>query len=154
MKEVFTTIEDRLKAAVPGVKDVERWFNQLAMAADGTGTNIVFPACYVELTGLRCTTMPGGVQHCEGLLRIRHADQALKVSQLRTPQLEEDSYVALQNYRGGSIFVGLDRKALYPDTNYRGVEVIVSEYQIKYSDETLAQKKFVRVSPRQPEAAD
>ncbi|GGG33312.1 hypothetical protein [Hymenobacter glacieicola] len=146
MIEVYTTIEAKLKQVIPGVKDVERFFNQLAMAAQGTGYSINFPACYYELVGVRTATRSRGIQDCEGILRIRHCDQALVVSQLRTPKMEQASYHGLSGFRGGPLMTGLERVALYPDSNYRGVEVIISEYQIKWMDSTLLNKTTAQAS--------
>lgn len=140
MMEVYAAVEAKLKQAVPAALDVERFFGQLAMAAAGIGNTIRFPAMYYELVGIRTITRTRGVQDCEGILRIRHCDQALVAAQLRTPQMERATYHGLAGYRGGPLQVGLDRSAIYPDSNYRGVEVIISEYPIKWTDTSLFDK--------------
>lgn len=146
MIDVHTAIETRLKAVVPGIKTVERYYGQLEMMAQGTGYTIQFLACFYELSGMRCTTQTRGIQQCEGILRLRHCDQALVASQLRTPQLEQASYWGLSGFRGGPLLTGLERTALYPDTKYRGVEVIISEYTIKYTDVSLLNKTTALVA--------
>jgi hypothetical protein len=140
MIDVYEAIEAKLKQVIPGVKDVERFFGQLAMAAEGQGLVIRFPACYYELVAIRTSTRTRGIQDCEGILRLRHCDQALTVHQLRTPTMERNSYHGLSGFRGGPLQVGLDRSAIYPDNTYRGTEVIISEYPIKWVDRSLLDK--------------
>ncbi len=132
MKEVFVAVKAKLKAEVPGLGDIARWNNQLENEA--TGAVITMPAVYYQLDGLKTTTISRGVQQCEGILRIRHCDRALRVADLKTPDLEAASYLALQASRPGPVTTGLDRIALYPDPNHGAIEVIISEYHIKYTD--------------------
>lgn len=143
MKEVFVAVKALLKAKVPGVNTLTRWNNQLENEA--TEGVITFPAVYYQLDGLKSTTISRGVQQCEGILRIRHCDKALRGAQLTSVDMEASSYLALQRFKGGPITTGLDRVAIYPDPNYGAVEVIISEYHIKYTDASLLNSEVVLV---------
>jgi hypothetical protein len=137
MIEVYTAIQAKIKAVAPKARTVERFFGQLAMAAAGDGNTVIFPAVYFELVNIRCSTRSKGIQDCEGTLRLRHCDQALVVSQLRTLDLEQSTYLGISGFRGDTIRTGLDRSAIYPDPTFRGVEVIITEYPIQWVDSTL-----------------
>jgi hypothetical protein len=135
MKEVFVAVKAHLKARVPGVAKLERWNNQLDN--ESTENVLVFPALYYELDGLKMTTISRGIQQGEGILRLRHCSKALRDAQLTGVEMEATSYLALEAWKGGPLTTGLDRTGLYPDTNYGAVEVIISEYRIKYTDASL-----------------
>ena len=132
MKDVFKAVRAYLKPEVPGVTQVTRWNNQLDNEA--TEGAITFPVIYYQLDGLKMTTISRGVQQAEGILRVRHCDKALRGADLQGVDMEAASYLALQAWKGGPITTGLDRIAIYPDPNYGAVEVIISEYHIKYTD--------------------
>ena len=145
MIEVYAAIQAKIKEAVPAARTVERFFGQLAMAAAGDGNTVIFPAVYYELVNIRCSTRSKGIQDCEGTLRLRHCDQALVVSQLRTPDLEQSTYFELTGFRGDTIRTSLDRSAIYPDPTFRGVEVIISEYPIQWVDSTLINRQYISI---------
>ncbi|MES2730061.1 MAG: hypothetical protein V4621_08225 [Pseudomonadota bacterium] len=152
MKDVYDAIQAKIKATVPQAKTVERYYGQLAMTAAGMGNLIIFPAIYYQLVGIRATTRSKGVQDCQGILRLRHCDTALVVSQLRTLALEEASYFGLSGFRGDPLQVGLDRSAIYPDDNFRGTEVIITEYPIKWTDVTLINQQLTIIQGGQLDA--
>jgi hypothetical protein len=135
MKEVYIAVKALVKANVPGLAQVTRWNNQLD--TESTAAVQTFPAIYYQLDGLKMSTISKGVQQAEGTLRIRHCTKALRDTDLTGIDLEAASYLALQRFKGGPITTGLDRVAIYPDPNYAAVEVIISEYHIKYTDASL-----------------
>jgi hypothetical protein len=135
MKQVFIAVKAHLKAKLPSVAKLERWNNQLDN--ESTENVLVFPAIYYQLDGLKTTTISRGVQQAEGILRIRHCSKGLRDAQLTGVDMEAASYLVLEAWKGGPITTGLDRVALYPDPNYGAVEVIISEYRIKYTDTSL-----------------
>ncbi|MBD2769718.1 hypothetical protein IC235_17650 [Hymenobacter sp. BT664] len=137
MREVYTALEAKIKAILPVVRDVERHFGQLAMEAAGQGKPVNFPAVYYELVNIRTASRGRGIQDCDGILRLRLCDRALVVQQLRTVKMEEEAYFGLSGWRGASLMTGLERVAVYPDPNYRGTEVIIQEYAIKWTDTSL-----------------
>lgn len=145
MKQVFTTIEARLKAKVPTLKLVTRWNNQLGHT--DTEKLVRFPACFYQLVGIRTSTITTGIQHGEGTLRLRFADAALAVDKLRTYDIEQAAYIALQHFCDGPLLTGLERVGADPDDNFDSCEVLVVDYKIKYED---ASKHEARFSRRQP----
>ncbi|MDJ0363586.1 hypothetical protein QMK33_00360 [Hymenobacter sp. H14-R3] len=132
MKEVFVAVKAFLKTKLPDLNTLTRWNNQLEN--ESTESVQTFPAVYYQLDGLKTTTISRGIQQAEGILRIRHCAKALRGAQLTGVDLEATTYLALQAWKGGPITTGLDRVAIYPDPNYGAVEVIISEYHIKYTD--------------------
>ncbi|WP_400192800.1 hypothetical protein [Hymenobacter sp. B81] len=140
MKPVFDTISEHLKTEVPAIKKHERWNNQLAEEAR---ENVrVFPCSFLELQGVKTTTVSKGIQHCEGILRIRHCTKSLRTAEVDAYDLEAATYLALQNFTGGPLLVGLERSAIYPDPNHDAVEMVISEYRIKYADRTRYDQLF------------
>jgi hypothetical protein len=145
MKEVFATIEAHLKAKVPALKLVTRWNNQLGNT--DTEKLVRFPACFYQLVSIRSSTLGPGIQHCQGILRLRFADAAMAVDKLKTYDVEAEAYLALQNFNGGPLLSGLDRTGADPDDNFDTCEVLVVDYQIKYKDITKYVSKYVSRNP-------
>ena len=145
MKQVFATIEKQLKAKVPGLKLVTRWNNQLGNT--DTEKLVRFPACFYQLVGIRSTTLGPGIQHCQGILRLRFADAAMAVDKLKTYEVEAEAYLALQNFSGDPLLSGLDRTGADPDDNFDTCEVLVVDYQIKYEDRTKLESRRVLRQP-------
>ena len=151
MKNVFTTIQTELKAKVPALKLVTRWNNQLGNT--DTEKLVRFPACFFQLVGIRYSSISTGIQHGEGVLRLRFADAGLAVEKLKTYDMEQDAYLVLQNFRGGVILTGLDRIGAVPDENIDSCEVLVADYRIKFEDRTrLEAKRTVRPTRVETEA--
>lgn len=139
MKNVFVAVRAELKAKVPGILQLERWNNQLSNEA--TGTALVFPAIYYQIDGVKLSSISHGIQHGEGILRIRYCDKQLRAADLKTYDYEALGYLALQGFKGGPILTGLDRIALYPDPNHAAVEVVIQEYRLKYEDRSKFEAK-------------
>ncbi len=146
MLEVFKAVKAHLKANVPGLAMLARWNNQLGNEATEVVTT--FPVIYYQLDGVKTTTISKGVQQCEGILRIRHATRALRPADQDAYGLEIASYLALQNFKGGPITTSLDRVALYPDPSHGALEVVISEYRIKYTDASKLNSKVKLVDGR------
>jgi hypothetical protein len=144
MKEVYIAVKALLKANVPGLAQITRWNNQLD--TESTAAVQTFPAIYYQLDGLKTTTLTKGVQQAEGILRIRHCSKALRDTELTGADMEASSYLALQRFKGGPITTGLDRTGIYPDNNYGALEVIISEYHIKYTDASLLNSEVIVLS--------
>lgn len=134
MNSLFTAIIERLQTQVPTLKTVLRWNNQLANEAQERPTATAMPAAYLELISAKLTTISPGIQHGEGSLRVRICTKSLKDADPATFALENEAYLALQNFSGGPLLTGLDRRALYPDNNHAAVEMLVAEYSFKYQD--------------------
>lgn len=144
MLDVFKALKAQLKAHVTGLAtDPDRWNGQLDNEA--TERVLTFPAVFYQLDGVKLTTISRGVQHGEGILRVRHANRALRPGGPDAYQVEAQTYLALQNFQGGPILTGLDRIALYPDPTHAALEVIISEYRLKYSDATKLTSQTVLV---------
>jgi hypothetical protein len=142
MIAVFDTLKAQLRARVPQLKLVATWNNQLVNEAQERPANLAMPAVYLEILGVKATTISAGIQHGEGLLRVRHCSKALRESDLASHALEANTYLALQNFSGGPLLIGLDRRSIYPDTNHAAVEMVISEYFIKYVDDAYFNARF------------
>ena len=146
MLTLFQTLHAHLATQLPDLAELDRFNNQIAL--DGTGVMLTFPALFYQLDGMKMTTISRGIQHGEGILRLRHCIRHLRPN-ADAYALEARSYQALQEFKGGPILTGLDRIALYPDPNHAALEIVISEYHIKYTDPTLYLARHQPTSPAQ-----
>lgn len=148
MNELFATLIARLLATVPALRTVQRWNNQLANEGQERPANLAMPAAYLELLSARLTSIGPGIQHGEGVLRLRVCAKSLREAEASAYALENQVYLALQNFSGGPLLTGLDRRALYPDNNHGAVEMLVAEYNFKYQDTTAREARSLGTQAR------
>jgi hypothetical protein len=141
MREVYKAVEAAirgiLKPEIKDIGDIERFYGQLALSAQGIGKPVAFPAVYYELANIRTASRGRNIQDAEGILRLRLVDRAMDVKQLRTPMMEELVYFGLTGYNESTLMTGLERVAIYPDPSFAGIETIIQEWTIKWTDRSL-----------------
>lgn len=146
MKELYTTILEKLTTDVTELKHIDFEMAQIDALALDQRPAVDFPCALIDISYLRCEDLGGFLQQVEARVVVKLAFEAPLPSDSRASEVRRTAalalfntvdkvYAALQGY-STSEFSSFSRTQQTPDNRYAGIKIINMVFSTTFEDAT------------------